>query len=86
MHVGTGELIGTAIAVFGAAYLAFGGENDGGATVYGDVLSGIAVLAFTMYFVLGRRVRSFVPIFTYMLIVTGEPRKIHDTLLELPNS
>ena len=66
-----GELIGTAIAVLGAAYLAFGGKNDGGATVYGDFLSVIAVLAYVMYFVLGRRVRGFVPIFTYMLLVTG---------------
>lgn len=41
--------------------------------MFGDMLSVVAVLAYTMYFVLGRHVRSYVPVFTYMMVVTGAP-------------
>ena len=70
-HLLAGELVGTAIAVSGAAVLAFGGQSDGGASLYGDALSSAAVLAYIMYFILGRRVRGFVPVITYMLVMTG---------------
>ena len=70
----------------GAVVLAFGGQKDSGASLYGDALTTIALVAYIMYFVIGRRLRGWVPLMTYMMLLSGERTIEHRTHLLLSPS
>ncbi|KAK9812004.1 hypothetical protein WJX73_007954 [Symbiochloris irregularis] len=69
--ISAGELAGAGVALIGAAVMAFGGQNDGGATLLGDIISFVALFAYISYFIIGRLARGSVPLAVYMLIMTG---------------
>lgn len=72
-----GELGGTALAGVGAILLAAGSGSNRGVTLVGDLVSLISACLFLVYMAIGRQLRSWMPVFVYMLPVT---------LVSLPSS
>jgi drug/metabolite transporter (DMT)-like permease len=65
------ELVGIAIAVIGCSVLAGGDWRAGGDALVGDALAIVGAISVAGYLVLGRRLRTAVPLFPYLGVVNG---------------
>ena len=65
-----GELLGTALAGLGAVLLAAGAGSDQGVTLVGDCVCLLSACLFLVYMAIGRRLRSWMPLFVYIFPVT----------------
>ena len=61
---------GTLLGTCGALVLTVWGRTDQGVTLIGDLACGASMIGFICYFSIGRHLRSWVPLFTYMLLIT----------------
>ena len=67
-----GEIGGTLLGTCGALVLTLGGRSDRGVTLIGDMVCVLSTFCFLGYFTIGRHLRSWVPLFTYMFLITCE--------------
>jgi drug/metabolite transporter (DMT)-like permease len=65
------ELAGIAVAVVGCSVLAGGDWRAGGDALIGDALAIVGAISVAGYLVLGRRLRTAVPLFPYLGVVNG---------------
>jgi drug/metabolite transporter (DMT)-like permease len=66
-----GEWTGMLIAVAGAAWIGWGDFTLGGTALFGDALALAAALLAAIYYIVGRSLRAYVDIWTYVLVVYG---------------
>ena len=70
-HPRRGEWIGMLIAVGGAAWIGWGDFTLGGTALFGDALALAAALLAATYYIVGRSLRAYVDLWTYVLVVYG---------------
>jgi drug/metabolite transporter (DMT)-like permease len=66
-----GEWVGMMIAVAGAAWIGWGDFTLGGTALFGDALALTAALLAAIYYIVGRSLRAYVDLWTYVLVVYG---------------
>ena len=66
-----GELVGTAVSVVGGAVLVSDARDDRTVTLVGDLCALAGAVFFAAYLTLGQSVRSWCPLFLYVLVVNG---------------
>lgn len=71
-RLSAGEIGGTAFGMCGALVLTIGGRSDTGATLVGDLVCGASVFGVIAYISLGRRLRTWIPLFAYMFTISGK--------------
>lgn len=59
----------------GALVLSIGGRNDKEVSMLADAGAVLALLAFIVYFSIGKRLCSWAPLFAYMFVITGRIRR-----------
>jgi drug/metabolite transporter (DMT)-like permease len=70
-HARRREWGGMLIAVAGAAWIGWGDFTLGGTALFGDALALAAALLAAAYYIVGRSLRAFVDIWSYVLVVYG---------------
>ncbi len=70
-NITTNQVIGIIIAVIGAVIIGLVDSSSGTETLYGDFLAFIGAVAVAVYLIIGRKSRSNLNTFSYVVIVYG---------------